>query len=184
LVCLDSDLTFIGYGDYHLESIHSKKILIWHILIGIASLTFLTSMIAEWIMDLWTLETERIENRVGRYETKARLKKIFQPKDQETEHLNSDSLINEPTTMASSAVNVDSIPVNHGLASTSLPSGFVHIQAPRQTSLVMNRRMLKPSRIFSYNNKVSFFDNSPNFKPLESTEDDMESGHSNEESTQ
>jgi hypothetical protein len=142
-------------------------------------------MIAEWIMDLWTLETEKIENRVGRYETKARLKKIFHPKDdsnrssmdQETESLHPEPSLGTSST----SIDVNIKPAKPKMASASLPSGFVHIQPPRRTSFVKNRQVSQPSRIFSYNNRVSFFDSSPSFKRLASTEDGMETGPPDED---
>ncbi|KAJ3129261.1 hypothetical protein HK098_001959 [Nowakowskiella sp. JEL0407] len=70
-------LSTIGYGDYTPKSPFSKAIFIWHIFIGIASMTFLGSLIAEHVLDRWVVEISRINNRVDRYEKKARIKKVY-----------------------------------------------------------------------------------------------------------
>ncbi|KAJ3186113.1 hypothetical protein HK101_009737 [Irineochytrium annulatum] len=69
-------LTTIGYGDYSPKSVQSKAIFIWFIFIGVASITYLGSLLAERALNQWTLTVKLIERRVDRYERKARIKRL------------------------------------------------------------------------------------------------------------
>ncbi|KAJ8331352.1 hypothetical protein QVD99_001635 [Batrachochytrium dendrobatidis] len=70
-------ITTIGYGDYTLKSNMGRSLFIWYIFLAIGSSTYLGSMVAELAMDQWTVTVDHIEKRVGRYERKAQLKKIY-----------------------------------------------------------------------------------------------------------
>ena len=70
-------LTTIGFGDLKLDHVLSRSLFIWHVIFGIASMTYFSSMLAERALDQWTIEVKRIKNRISRYETKAKLKKKF-----------------------------------------------------------------------------------------------------------
>lgn len=70
-------LTTIGYGDYQLKQNLSKALFIWHVIIGIGALTYFTSMVAERALDQWSIEMDKIEKRMDRYETKALWKKMY-----------------------------------------------------------------------------------------------------------
>ncbi|KAJ3160932.1 Potassium channel [Geranomyces michiganensis] len=70
-------LTAIGYGDYVLRTVQSRSIFFWFLYIGIGSFTYLFSLVAERALDQWTIEVSKIENRVDRYERKAKLKKMY-----------------------------------------------------------------------------------------------------------
>ncbi|KAJ3216854.1 Potassium channel [Dinochytrium kinnereticum] len=75
-------LMSIGYGDYVPRTVQSRSIFIWFIFIGVASITYLGSLLAERALNQWTLTVKLIERRVDRYERKARMKKLYK-KDQE-----------------------------------------------------------------------------------------------------
>ncbi|KAI9357340.1 hypothetical protein DFJ73DRAFT_821488 [Zopfochytrium polystomum] len=70
-------LTTIGYGDYSPQSVFSRSIFIWFIFIGIGSITYLGSMISEKALNQWIVTVKQIERRVDRYETKAKMKKMY-----------------------------------------------------------------------------------------------------------
>lgn len=70
-------LTTIGFGDYRIQRELSRSLFIWHVFFGIASITYLSSMVAERAMNQWIVQVEKIERRVDRYETKASLKKMY-----------------------------------------------------------------------------------------------------------
>lgn len=67
-------LSTIGFGDIALSGTESRSLLIWHVFLGIASITYLTSMISERANNAWMIEVKKIETRVDRYEVKAKLK--------------------------------------------------------------------------------------------------------------
>ncbi len=124
-------LTTIGYGDYRLTHEVSKALFIWHVFLGFASITYLSSMASERILDSWTIECERIERRVGRYQTKAKLKQIYgnqpiKPRDvfqKHEEHHEPDS----PPTLSIPIIGVN-LGVEgierHKIFSYKSPSGF------------------------------------------------------------
>ncbi|KAI8589259.1 hypothetical protein BDZ88DRAFT_418907 [Geranomyces variabilis] len=74
-------LTAIGYGDYVLRTIQSRSVFFWFLYIGIGSFTYLFSLMAERALDQWTIEVSKIEDRVDRYERKAKLKKMYRKGD-------------------------------------------------------------------------------------------------------
>ncbi|KAJ3114894.1 Potassium channel [Phlyctochytrium bullatum] len=76
-------LLSIGYGDYVPRTVQSRSIFIWFIFIGVASITYVGSLLAERALNQWTLTVKLIERRVDRYERKARIKKQYR-KDVET----------------------------------------------------------------------------------------------------
>jgi hypothetical protein len=73
-----TSLLTIGYGDFVLCKMLSRSIFIWYVFLGIASTTYLGSMIAEYASDQWIVTIEKIEKRVDRYEKKAELKRFHQ----------------------------------------------------------------------------------------------------------
>ncbi|KAI8907749.1 hypothetical protein DFJ77DRAFT_475149 [Powellomyces hirtus] len=74
-------LTAIGYGDYVLRTVQSRSVFIWFLYIGIGSMTYMFSLMAERALDQWTVQVSKIENRVDRYERKAKLKKMYRKGD-------------------------------------------------------------------------------------------------------
>ncbi|TPX72389.1 hypothetical protein SpCBS45565_g00530 [Spizellomyces sp. 'palustris'] len=73
-------LTTIGYGDYTLSTVQSRSIFMWFLYIGIGSVTYMFSLMSERALDQWTVTVNKIENRVDRYERKAKLKKLYKNK--------------------------------------------------------------------------------------------------------
>ena len=86
----------------------AKSLFIWQVFFGIASITYLTSMIAERAVNQWVVQMEIIENRVDRYEKKAQLKKLY------TDDVNNVSLPYE----------------DQHIPSLDPPRGFVHLKLP------------------------------------------------------
>ncbi|KAI9105762.1 hypothetical protein DFS34DRAFT_600790 [Phlyctochytrium arcticum] len=70
-------LTTIGYGDYTLSKVQSRSIFIWFLYIGIGSVTYLFSLVAERALDQWTVTVNKITDRVDRYERKGALKRRY-----------------------------------------------------------------------------------------------------------
>ncbi|KAI9017448.1 hypothetical protein BC832DRAFT_588711 [Gaertneriomyces semiglobifer] len=70
-------LTTIGYGDYTLNAVQSRSIFVWFVYIGVASVTYMFSIMSERALDQWTVTVSKIEDRVDRYERKAALKKRY-----------------------------------------------------------------------------------------------------------
>lgn len=67
----------IGYGDQVLHNYVSRSIFIWYIFFAIGSSTYFFAMLSELAFEQWTVQTDHIKKRVERYETKARLKKLY-----------------------------------------------------------------------------------------------------------
>ncbi|KAI8610336.1 hypothetical protein BC830DRAFT_1172801 [Chytriomyces sp. MP71] len=70
-------LTTIGFGDLSPRLPITRSIFIWFVFVGVAGVTYLGSMVSERVLNQWTLTVGAIENRMGRYEVKARLKRQF-----------------------------------------------------------------------------------------------------------
>ncbi|KAJ3141406.1 Potassium channel [Physocladia obscura] len=68
-------LTTIGFGDFSPKTPLTRSLFIWFVFVGIASVTYLGSMLSERILNQWTVTVGLIEDRVGRYEVKARIKR-------------------------------------------------------------------------------------------------------------
>ncbi|KAJ3076518.1 Potassium channel [Podochytrium sp. JEL0797] len=68
-------ISTIGLGDFSPITPLSRGLFIWFVFFGVANVTYLGSMLGERIANQWTIEVGLIENRVGRYEVKARMKR-------------------------------------------------------------------------------------------------------------
>ncbi|KAI8815475.1 hypothetical protein BJ742DRAFT_18152 [Cladochytrium replicatum] len=88
-------LSTIGYGDLTPTTVQSRAIFIWHVFIGIGSMTYLGSLLAEQALDQWVVEMSRIEKRVGRYETKAKIKNIYKTNSRASSKKGSSSSANQ-----------------------------------------------------------------------------------------
>ncbi|KAI9339594.1 hypothetical protein BDR26DRAFT_861999 [Obelidium mucronatum] len=65
----------IGFGDFCPTTPLARSLFIWFVFFGIANVTYLGSMISERVMNQWIVTVGLIEDRVGRYEVKARIKR-------------------------------------------------------------------------------------------------------------
>ncbi|KAJ3031733.1 UNVERIFIED_CONTAM: Potassium channel [Siphonaria sp. JEL0065] len=65
----------IGFGDYCPTTPLARSLFIWFVFFGIANVTYLGSMVSERVMNQWIVTVGIIEDRVGRYEVKARIKR-------------------------------------------------------------------------------------------------------------
>ncbi|KAJ1558335.1 Potassium channel [Nowakowskiella sp. JEL0078] len=71
-------LNNLGFGDQVPRTSQARAIFIWHVFFGIASMTYLGSIISELVLDRWVIEISRIQGRVDVYEHRAKLKKLSQ----------------------------------------------------------------------------------------------------------
>ncbi|KAJ3247996.1 hypothetical protein HDU78_002428 [Chytriomyces hyalinus] len=68
-------LTTIGFGDLSPKLPVTRSIFIWFVFAGITAVTYLGSMISERVLNQWTITVGMIQNRMGRYAVKAKLKR-------------------------------------------------------------------------------------------------------------
>ncbi|KAJ3388244.1 hypothetical protein HDU84_000165 [Entophlyctis sp. JEL0112] len=68
-------LTTIGFGDLSPKTPLTRSLFVWFVFFGIAAVTNLGSLVSERLLNEWIVTVGLIENRMGRYEVKARIKR-------------------------------------------------------------------------------------------------------------
>ncbi|ORY32406.1 hypothetical protein BCR33DRAFT_856501 [Rhizoclosmatium globosum] len=127
-------LTTIGFGDFAPSTPLTRSLFIWFVLTGIVNVTYLGSMLGERILNQWTVTVGLIEDRMGRYEVKARIKRDWGSRNNSSRNPSASPEMTaaaEPAAPPPRIIHISS-PVNK--LGTSLPTRFWH--GRRQYGLV------------------------------------------------
>jgi hypothetical protein len=156
----------------------SRSIFIWYAFLGIASTTYLGSMLAEYASDQWKFTVERIEKRVDRYEKKAELKRLY--KNNSSHDLDKDqgkqtSSSSKPIHSRSSSAAKQTDSEGNYVFSSSMPisQSFIRLEMPE------NRFRILPDRFYPSYQRINHAGNE-----LEDTESEEEQFNPENKSTE
>ena len=106
-------------------------------------------MLSEYAVDQWTVAVDQIEKRVGRYEKKAELKRLYKGKS-------SSECLSQSEKMSSQTSSLDELSINTNIPNrkeqhkSSLSKSFVTIHGPKSAGVSLPERILSSIKTFRH----------------------------------